>query len=839
VVTEAPPFWSVPPGELIKSLQTTPSGLSRDEAEARRARSLALRLKPPHHVRPLIILLSQFASPITAILLFAALVSMVLEDQADAVIIVFIILASGLLGFWQEHGAAKAVASLLDLIRIRADVWRAGSLTQVALDDIVPGDVVQLSAGSSIPGDGVILDGKDLFVDEAVLTGEPYPVEKSRGPVAARTPLNGRTNCLFMGTHVVSGHATALMVHVGRETEFGRLAHDVMLRAPETEFERGIRRFGYLLLEVTLLLVFVIFAINVYLHRPVLDSLLFSMALAVGLTPQLLPAIISVNLAHGAKRMAERKVIAKRLAAIENFGSMNVLCCDKTGTLTVGAMRWHAALDVNGHPSERVRLHAALNAAYETGFVNPLDEAIRTQCTCDISGYRKLDEVPYDFLRKRLSILAASPSEHVLITKGAVEHVMAVCAWAEAAPARVPIADLRDAIREQFETLNRRGFRTIGLARRDMEEVSRIDKDAETDMTFMGLLVFADPIRCDARDTVAALRGLGVSLKIVTGDHHLVASHVSEEIGLDPRRLLTGPDLHSMSDEALLHRVHSVDVFAEVEPDQKTRIIVALKRAGNVVGYIGDGINDAPALHAADVGVSVDGAVDVAKEAADIVLLEKDLAVLTDGVREGRVTFANTMKYVFMATSANFGNMFSMAGASLFLPFLPLLPKQILLTNVLTDIPEMTIAADRVDPELVERPRRWNIDFIRRFMLTFGLISSIFDYVTFGALLWLLHASTEQFRTGWFIESVVSASVIVLVIRTRRPFVASRPGRALVLATLAVGLVSLLVSVLPTAAPLGLTPLPPAFLLLLSLILIAYILTTELVKRRFYARADR
>jgi len=725
---------------------------------------------------------------------------------------------------------------LLSLVRVKAEVWRDGLVIEVPPDEIVPGDVINLSAGSSVPGDGIVLESKDLFVDEAVLTGETYPMEKSASVVSATAPLNQRTNSLFMGAHVVSGHAKTVIVHIGRETEFGRIARRVMLRHPETEFERGVRRFGYLLLEITLLLVFAIFAINVSLERPVLDSFLFSMALAVGLTPQLLPAIISVNLSHGAKRMAQEKVIVKRLASIENFGSMNVLCSDKTGTLTEGRMRLQAALDVEGRPNERVFLHACLNAGYETGFINPLDDAIRAQCTYDLSGYAKLDEVPYDFVRKRLSILVATPSTHRLIAKGAVEQVLGVCATTEDSDGTLAVIDERlETIRSLYQDFNRQGFRTLGLAYRDMGSSTHIGKDDEVDMIFMGVLVFADPIKPDMVETVASLKRLGIALKIITGDHRLVAAHVGEQAGIDHGHLLTGQDLRLMTDEALVQKVDEIDIFAEVEPNQKDRIILALRRSGNVVGYMGDGINDAPALHAADVGISVESAVDVAKDTADIVLLEKNLAVLTQGVREGRITFANTLKYVFMATSANFGNMFSMAGASLFLPFLPLLPKQILLTNLLTDIPEMTIATDSVDHELIDRPRRWDIAFIRKFMLTFGLVSSVFDYLTFGALLWMLHASPEQFRTGWFVESVISASAIVVIIRTRRTFFTSTPGRYLILATLAVAGLTLFLPYSLAAVPLGLTPMPISFLLLLAAILVGYVLTVEIVKRHFYA----
>ncbi|MFO0706325.1 MAG: magnesium-translocating P-type ATPase [Nitrospira sp.] len=831
-----PAFWSLSAEHLLADLRSSPEGLAADEARDRQARYAHLRLKPHRDIRPLVLLFAQFRSPIILILMFAAVVSFFLSDRTDALIILTIILASALLGFWQEQGAAKAVAALLALVHVKTDVLRDGRTIEIPLDEIVPGDVVVLSAGSSIPGDGLILDSKDLFVDEATLTGETYPAEKAPAVLPAASPLHRRTNAVFMGTHVVSGRATVGIVQVGADTEFGRLTHHVMRRPTETDFERGVRRFGYLLMEVTLLLVLAIFAINVYLERPALDSFLFSMALAVGLTPQLLPAIISVNLSHGAKRMAERQVIVKRLHAIENFGSMTVLCSDKTGTLTQGTMHLEQAVDVEGRPNERVLFHAALNATYETGFINPLDEALRTHRAWDFSGYRKLDEVPYDFVRKRLSILAATPAGPLLITKGAVEQILAACTSAECEPDRpVPLDAVRDRVRGQFQRLTGQGFRVLGLAIRPMGDGARIGKEHETEMTFLGLLVFHDPLRVDIDDTVAELRRMGVSLKIVTGDHRLVAAHVGRAVGLDHGRLLTGPDIRRMSDDALVHQVNDIDVFAEVEPNQKDRIILALKRAGHVVGYIGDGINDAPALHAADVGISVESAVDAAKDAADIVLLEKNLSVLTEGVREGRTTFANTLKYVFMATSANFGNMFSMAGASLFLPFLPLLPKQILLTNLLTDIPEMTIATDRVDPEWLDRPRRWDIAFIRKFMLTFGLVSSLFDYLTFAALLWILQATPEQFRTGWFVESVISASAIVLVIRTRRPFFASVPGRPLTLATLACAAFTLLLPLSPVAAPLGLTPMPWSFLLLLAAILTGYILAAELAKKRFYA----
>ena len=833
------PFWACSPDEVLRDLRAVPEGLSTVEAEQRQVVSASARLTPQRDSQPFRLLLAQFRSPIILILLFASGVSFFLAEHSDALIILAIILVSALLSFWQEYSAARAVAGLLALVQITAQTWRDGRLREVPADDIVPGDIVELSAGSSLPGDARLLDAKDLFVDEATLTGETYPAEKSTGTLTDAVPSQKRTNSLFLGTHVVSGQARAVIVAVGKDTEFGRIAHRMQVRAPETEFERGVRRFGYLLLEVTLLLVFSIFAVNVYLERPVLESFLFSMALAVGLTPQLLPAIISVNLSHGAKRMAQQKVVVKRLTSIENFGSMNVLCSDKTGTLTMGSMRLHAALDLQGRPSEKVLFLAQLNAMFETGFSNPLDEALRRHRSVDLTGYRKLEEEPYDFVRKRLSILVATPQTHVLITKGAVDSMLTACLDAEQSDGTVvSIDEVRDSIRQQVRELSAQGFRTLGLACRNMGAVDRVSKEHETAMTFLGLVAFADPPKPGMAETIATLKGLGVSLKMVTGDQALVAAYVGRAVGLENPHLLTGTDLRGMSDDALRTRANSIDIFAEIEPNQKERIIRALRASGNVVGYLGDGINDAPALHAADVGISVDSAVDVAKEAADLVLLEHDLGVLVQGVREGRMTFANTLKYVFMATSANFGNMFSMAGASLFLPFLPLLPKQILLTNVLTDLPEMTIATDRVDHELIERPRRWDIPFIRRFMLTFGLVSSLFDYLTFGVLMLLLHSTTGQFRTGWFVESVLSASLIVLVIRTRRPCYTSRPSSALLITTLLTGLGTMLLPVTPVGAFLGFEPLPPIFWAAMLGILLAYVVVAEFAKQLFYRQVQ-
>jgi Mg2+-importing ATPase len=828
-------FWTLSTEALFDELKASAAGLTREEAQQRLAQYGLNRVKAKRRTDSLTLFLAQFKSPIILILLFAAGLSLLLRDATDASIIFAIVFVSGVLGFFQERGATDAVEKLLAIVQVRAAVLREGKEQEISLEEVVPGDVLILNAGDVIPADCAVLESKDLFVDEAALTGETYPVEKQPGILPTGASLSERTNTLFMGTHVVSGTAKALVLYTAAATEFGKVSASLRLRPPETEFERGVRRFGYLLMEVTLILVIAIFAINVYFARPVLESFLFSLALAVGLTPQLLPAIVTINLAHGAKRMAREKVIVKRLAAIENFGSMNVLCCDKTGTLTEGQVRAHAGKDPAGHDNEKVLFYAYLNAFFETGFTNPIDAAIRSHRDWDLTGYQKLDEIPYDFARRRLSVLVQKDGANQLITKGAVPEVLEVCSQAQSADgAVISLEAQREVIQQRFQEYGAGGLRALGVAYRNLGTAARITKDDEADMNFLGFLIFSDPVKISVADAIRELKQLGISLKIISGDNRRVAAYVSREVGLIDANILTGSELREIGNEALSVVVRDVDVFAEVEPNQKERIILALKKSGSVVGFMGDGINDASALHAADVGISVDSGVDVAKEAADIVLLEKNLEVLVDGVQEGRTTFANTLKYVFMATSANFGNMFSMAGASLFLPFLPLLPKQILLTNLLTDLPEMAIATDRVDEELVKEPRRWDIKFIRKFMITFGVISSVFDFLTFGALLFLLRANVDHFRTGWFMESVVSASLIVLIIRTRQPFFKSKPARPLWIATTLVVLGAVALPYTGLSWLFGFTPMPREFLVVLAGILFLYILAAEIAKKVFY-----
>jgi Mg2+-importing ATPase len=830
-------FWNLPREDAFKTLSCTEKGLTEEDADLRIKKFGPNSFKPPSRSSAFWLFLSQLKSPITILLIVAALLSMGLGDFTDAIIILIIILVSSFLGFWQERGAANAVSELLKMVQIKCLILRQDSQAELPVEKVVPGDIVFLSAGDVIPADSLLLESKELFIDEAAFTGETYPVEKNVGVVAADAPLAKRSNSLFMGSHVISGTAKVLVVKTGIQTEFGKISEKLRTKSPETDFEKGIKHFGFLLMEITLLLVIIIFATNVLLHKPVMDSFLFSLALAVGLTPQLLPAIISVNLSVGARAMARQKVIVKRLSSIENFGSMNILCSDKTGTITAGKVTLKDALDPEGVHSPKTLQFAWLNASLQQGFKNPIDEAIRSSYQDGINEYIVQSEIPYDFIRKRLSIQVNHTDQNFAITKGALNSVLEICSQAETADGKiVPIKDKSESITEKYKALSASGFRVLGVAYKKGNKDHDFIRDDEKEMIFIGFITLFDPPKKDVRQTLANLNRLGVQLKIITGDNELVAASLAKEIGIENPVILTGLEMRNLSDRSLFQQAVHTDIFAEVEPNQKERIILFLKKSGNVVGFMGDGINDAPALHAADVGISVDTAVDVAKEAADIVLLNQDLNVLVSGIVEGRKTFTNTMKYIFMATSANFGNMFSMAGASLFLSFLPLLPKQILLTNLLTDFPEMTIATDNVDPVAIDKPHRWDIRFIQRFMIVFGLLSSVFDYLTFGVLLFILKANEKTFQTGWFVESVVSATLIVLVVRTRLPFFKSKPGKYLKLATAAIVLLVLGLPFLPFAEVFGFFRLPLKFYGWMALIVSGYIFTAELAKQWFYRR---
>ena len=832
-------FWSLTTTDIFKYVSSSDKGLSNSEAKTRLKKYGVNTFKAQSRSSSVMLFLIQFKNPITILLIAAALLSMGLGDFSDAFIILFIILVSSSLGFWQEKGAANAVAELLKMVQIKCRIVRDEKEIELPVETVVPGDIIILSAGDVIPADSLLLESKELFIDEAAFTGETFPVEKNVGIVDAGAALAQRSNSLFMGSHVVSGTARALVVATGKQTEFGKISDRLRLKNPATDFEKGIRQFGYLLMEITLVLVLVIFAINILLHKPALDSFLFSLALAVGLTPQLLPAIISVNLSVGARAMAKQQVIVKRLASIENFGCMNILCSDKTGTITDGKVTLKDALDIEGNHSKKTLEYAWLNATMQQGFKNPIDAAIRSSYQGNADGFTVQSEIPYDFTRKRLTIQVKNSTENIAITKGALNAILDICDTAETAGGQViPMTDKSDAIHEEYKKLSAEGFRVLGVAYKKGSNDKKFTKADEANMIFLGFITLFDPPKKDVEQTIKGLNNLGVQLKLITGDNALVAASLAKQIGIENPVILTGLQIRNMSDRALFRQAPVTNIFAEVEPNQKERIILFLQKSGNVVGFMGDGINDAPALHAADVGISVDTAVDVAKEAADIILLSQDLNVLITGIIEGRKTFSNTMKYIFMATSANFGNMFSMAGASLFLPFLPLLPKQILFMNLLTDFPQMAIATDRVDAIAVDKPHRWNIKFIKRFMITFGLLSCVFDYLTFGVLLFLMKEDEKVFQTGWFVESVISATLIVLVVRTRLAFFKSLPGKYLSIATSVVVLFVLLLPLMPFASLFGFVRLPLSFYGWMLLIVAVYVFSAEKLKQWFYRKIE-
>jgi P-type Mg2+ transporter len=835
-------YWSIPSDSLLSTLKASKDGLQTADAEQRLKQYGLNTIQAQQQDTALRLLLRQFKSPLVLILIFAAIVSGIVGEWVDASIVLAIVLGSTLLGFVQEYTAGNAVEKLRSQVTIKSNLLRGGQPQMLPSEWAVPGDVVVLSAGSLIPADGIVLDAKDFFVNQAVLTGETFPVEKKPATVAAHASLAERTNCVFMGTSVGSGTARVLIVQTGKATVFGQVAERLRLRPPETEFERGIRHFGNLLTQVMLVMVVIVLAVNVFLAKPILDSLLFTLALAVGLTPELLPAIISITLSHGAQEMAKRGVIVRRLTSIENFGSMDVLCTDKTGTLTEGVVSLDGAVDTAGQPSGDVLRYALLNASYQTGLDNPLDEAIQTagkKAGVDIGSDQKVDEIPYDFVRKRLSVVSANAQgQRTLITKGALDNILSICTSLQGADGPHTLdAAARPEIDRQYSAWSEKGFRVLGLATKtvDTRPGAYSPKD-ENGLSFAGFLLFLDPPKADVQQVIVDLAKRGVQLKIITGDNQKVARHVAEAVNLPLQGVLTGSELNDMHDEALWHLAERTTLFAEVDPNQKERIILALKKTGHVVGYMGDGINDAPALHAADVGISVDTAVDVAKAAADFVLLKKDLNILRQGIDEGRVTFANTIKYILTTISANFGNMFSMAGASMLLSFLPMLAPQILLNNFLSDIPATTIAGDNVDPEMVAIPRRWNTRYIRDYMVLFGLVSSIFDFLTFGTLLFLFRASPEEFRTGWFIESLITELVIALVVRTRHLFFRSRPGRLLLVSTLVFIAITLVLPYLPFISVFGFIPLPAPLMLSMLGLTGLYVLATELTKKYFYSR---
>lgn len=789
---------------------------------------------------------SRFKNPLILILLVASAVSALSGDPGNFGIIMAMVVLSVWLDFFQEHRANRAAEALRESVSLRASVRRDGHVVDVAVAELVPGDVIVLSAGDRVPADARLLEARDFFVNQALLTGEPYPVEKRPAHLSPDdTELQQASNAVFMGTTVISGSACARVAATGSRTALGDIAHSIVAQPAPTAFERSTQDFGLLIMRLTMALVLFVMLTNVLLHRPLLESFLFAVALAVGLTPELLPMVISVTLSRGAMRMARQRVIVKRLASIENLGSMDILCTDKTGTLTEACMRLERCVDGEGLSSERTLLLAHLNSAFESGLKSPLDDAILAyEGSVDVTGWEKVDEVPFDFERRRVSVLVerkrGDSVDSWLVVKGAPDDVLSLCANYEhdaGASSTVLDAAARQRLQGQCHDLERQGLRVLAIAWRTVASEQRhADVSDESTLTFVGFAAFIDPPKAGAAQAISQLARSGVAIKIVSGDSELVTQHLCGLLGIAVKGVLTGREIALMDDATLKARAPGTTLFCRVNPAQKSRIILALKARGHVVGYLGDGINDAPPLRAADVSLTVDSAVDVAKEVADMILLEHDLGVLHIGVQEGRRTYGNIMKYIMMGTSSNFGNMLSMAAASLVLPFLPMLPVQVLLNNMLYDLSEVAIPLDDVDASDMAAPRTLSVSFIQRFMWFFGLISSLFDGLTFFVLLRVLHADEMLFRTGWFIESLVTQVLVIFVIRTRGPAWASRPSKVLLASSLSIVMVAVM---LPFSflAPFFHFEAPPAvFFVWLVGLLLTYLLLVEGAKRFFYAR---
>jgi Mg2+-importing ATPase len=832
----AGPFWTATGDAALVEGGSCRAGLDAEEARARLRRFGPNEPAPPRRREALRELGAYLVNPLVLILLVASVVSAVFGQVASSVIVACMLLLSVALNFSQSYRSQVAARRLRERVGQRATVLRDGRPQEVPARDVVPGDVVRLAAGDLVPGDGRLLSSKDLFLNEAALTGESLPREKhADAAVAPGTSLADAPTAVLQGTSVVSGLGEAVIVRTGGQTEFGQVAARLAGRAPETEFERGTRQFGMLILQVVVVLVLFVFLVNALFKRDLLESFLFAVALAVGLTPELLPMIVSVTLASGAVRMARKKVIVKRLAAIENFGSMDILCSDKTGTLTVGEISVARHVNVLGEEDEAVVRLAALNSTFQTGLRSPMDEAILRHEHPDVVRYQLRDEIPFDFQRRRMSVVLDDGGERLLITKGAPESVLPSCTMVELGgrPAALDDTERRRA-ETLFQSLSSDGYRVLAVAYRPVPLQAAFNVTDERELRFVGFAAFLDPPREGVAETLAALKADGLTVKIITGDNELVTQHICRQVGLDADEIVLGDAVERMSDPALAAVAERAHVFARVSPIQKNRIILALRSRGHVLGCLGDGINDAPALRTADVGISVDTAVDVARAAADIILLEKRLDVIHDGVLEGRRSFGNIMKYVLMGTSSNFGNMLSMAVASLFLPFLPMLPLQILLNNFLYDLAQVPIPSDRVDGTYTLKPKRWNVAFIRRFMLLIGPLSSIYDFLTFAVMLGLFHAGPPLFRTGWFVESLATQTLVIFVIRTAgRPW-KSRPSPALTWGVCACVVAGAVLPFTPLAPWLGLTPLPPLFFAILALMVVTYLGLVEIVKRWFY-----
>jgi Mg2+-importing ATPase len=816
-------------------------GLSSQQAAERLSKYGPNDPAPVKRGAAVIELLLLFVNPLVAILLIASVVSFLLGNAPDAMIILVMVLLGVSINFVQTYRSQRAIDKLRENVTPTATVLRDGNWQEIKRHEVVPDDIVRVSAGDLIPADGRLLESHDLYVQQAALTGESLPAEKNangHAPSADGSP--DAPDLVFLGTSVVSGTGTILILKTGAQTAFGAIAERLAARPAETEFERSMKHFGMLIMRAVFFLVLFILVVRVALHKDAFESFVFAVALAVGLTPEFLPMITSVTLARGAIRMSRDQVVVKHLSAIQNFGTIDVLCSDKTGTLTTGIMSLAASVDFLGKPSERAIELGYINSKLETGIRSPLDAAILKLQRPDSDGYAKCDEIPFDFERRRLSIVVEKKGSTgcLLITKGAPEGILDQSESYETEGRVVPLdAAAKNRCRQTFDDLSAQGYRVLAVAYRTADSHCAFTVADEHSLILAGYLAFADPPNPDAAQSLAAMSRDGVEVKILTGDNELVARHICEQVGIKNPSIILGEELERTSDPALQYLAEETTVFARVSPMQKDRIIHALKQRDHVVGYMGDGINDAPSLHAADVGISVASAVDVAREAADIILLKPGLQILHNGIIEGRRASANVMKYLLMGTSSNFGNMFSMAGASVFLPFLPMLPTQILLNNFLYDTAQITIPSDNVDEDAIRAPRRWDIKLIRNFMIFIGPISSIYDFLTFYVLLHYFHASQPEFHTGWFVESLATQTLVLFIIRTAGNPLKSRPSIPLAITTILIVIIGVVLPFSPLAKLLGFTPLPRPFFTFLAISTITYLLLVEWAKRFLFARA--
>ena len=826
-------FSSVPLEQLYIRFQTSEKGLSTSVARKIIADKGRQVFKDSRIKKEIKLFVRQFSNPLMLLLVIAVILSAFVGESSDSLIIFLIIIITGLLGYWQESNAGKAMEKLRRIIEMKHTVLRDDKAVLIPSAEIVEGDIILLDAGDLVPADCRIIESDELHVNESTLTGESYPVEKMPGLVPDTKTFAQKSNCLWEGTNVISGTAKVLSVATGTDTIFGELARSLM-QTHETGFEKGIRRFGYFLLRITIVLSLLILVANLYFQKPLFDAVLFSLALAIGMAPELLPAVMTFSMSAGAKRMLKKKVIVKKLSSIFNFGEVNILCTDKTGTLTEGHVTVHDIVNIRGHSSDKLRMYACINATFQNGFNNPIDEAIKA-LNVNLEGYKKINEIPYDFIRKRLSVGVASVEENIMIMKGAFSNVLEVCGKFELNDGeQVSLNETqKNDILEAFKRYSIQGYRVLGLAAKKIGE-QKISREDETDMTFLGFILLDDPMKESAKPSLVKLEKMGVQVKIITGDNRFAAAHIAEQTGVMEPNVLTGDEMNKLSPEALVVKARATDIFAEIEPHQKELIVKALQKSNLVIAYIGDGINDAAAINAADIGISTENAVDVAKEAADFVLLEKDLSVLADGILEGRKSFVNSMKYIFISTGATFGNMFSIAGASLFLPFLPMLPKQILLNNLISDLPFLTIASDQVDDEQLSRPGKWDLKLIRNFMIVFGLHSSIFDFITFYLLYFIYKLPESDFQTGWFIESTITEILILYIIRTRKTFLKSKPANWLIITGVIALLITIILPYFPFSDLLGLNKLTIQVSAAIALILLAYVITADLVKVIFF-----